>query len=150
MFQGKHPQRHYDQLAGDESHQSTECPIHKTIGMQADAKHINSEPGETEHDVAKNTHHRKSTFANQATPAGVKNNRVPHYDKKRAVLLRVPSPESTPRLIGPDSSQDGSNEAEQGSKANDPVHHSTKCHRCRFVERGRKKAAEDIDNAQEA
>src|SRR6266481_7790404 len=124
MFQGKHPQGHNDHLAGDESHQRTERPIHKTIGMQADAKHINSEPGQTEYDVAKNTHHRKSTFANQAAPAGVKNNRVPHYDKKRAVLLWVPSPESPPRLIGPDSAEDGSNKAEQGGKANDTVHHS--------------------------
>ena len=93
--------------------------------MQADAKHINPEPGQTEHDVAKNTHHGKSTFANQATPAGVKNDGVPHYDKKRAVLLRIPSPESAPRLIGPDSAETGSDEAESGSKANDTVHHST-------------------------
>src|SRR6202048_417994 len=125
MFQGKHPQSHHDQLAGDERHQSTERPIHKTIGMQTDAKHINSEPGQTEHDVAKDTHHRKATFANEATPAGVKNDGVPHYDKKRSILLWVPSPESSPRLIGPDSAEDGPNEAEQGSKANDTVHHST-------------------------
>ena len=89
IFQGEHPQSHHDQLAGDKSHQSTERPIHKTIGMQADAKHINSEPGQTEHDVAKNTHHRKSTFANQATPAGVKNDRVPHYDKPAFVEGRT-------------------------------------------------------------
>src|ERR1700747_3100842 len=92
--------------------------------MQADAQHINSEPGQTEHDVAKNTRHRKSTFANEAAPAGVKNDGVPQYDEKRSVLFWVPSPESPPRLIGPDSSEDCSNEAEQGSKASDSVDHS--------------------------
>src|SRR5438094_4901690 len=117
--------------------------------MQTDAKHINSEPGETEHDVAKNTHHSKSTFANEATPAGVKNDGVPHDDKKRSVLLWVPSPESPPRLIGPDSAQDGSNEAEQRSKANDAVHHSTERTRCRFVERSGTKASQDKNNSKE-
>src|SRR5260370_19053410 len=112
--------------------------------MQADPKHINSEPGQTEHDVAENTHHRKSTFANEATPTGVKNDGVPHYDKKRSVLLWVPSPESPPRLIGPDSSENGTNEAEQRSKANDTVHHSTESTRCRCVERRGKKPAEHI------
>src|ERR1700747_891625 len=117
--------------------------------MQANAKHINSEPGQTEHDVAKNTHHRKSPLAHEATPAGVKNEGVPHYDKKRSVLLWVPSPESPPRLIGPDSAEDGSNEAEQGSKADETVDHSTERTGCRYVERGGKKAAQDIDDAQE-
>ena len=62
--------------------------------MQADAKHINSEPGQTEHDLAKDAHRRKSAFANEATPAGVKNDGVSQYDRKRSVLLWVPSPES--------------------------------------------------------
>ena len=67
MFQGKHPQSHDNQLAGDERHQSTERLIHKTLGIQTESKHVNSEPGQTDHDVSKNTHHCKSTLANEAT-----------------------------------------------------------------------------------
>src|SRR5258708_29217417 len=87
--------------------------------------------------------------ANQASPAGVKNDGVPQYDKKRSILLRVPSPEPPPGLICPNPAEDGSNEAEQGSKANDAVHHSTERARCRYIERGGKKATQYIDDAQE-
>src|SRR5258707_6690457 len=125
MFQGEHPQSHDDQLDGDERHQSTERLIHKAVGVQTYAEHVHSEPGQTDHDVDKNTHHSKSTFANEDTPTGVKNDSVPQDDKKRSVLLRVPSPESPPRLIGTNSAEDGSHEAEQGRKASDAVDHST-------------------------
>jgi len=71
MFRGKHRQGHNDQLAGDESDQRTECAIHKTIGVQTDARHVHSKPGETDHDVAKDAHHGKASFTNQADPARV-------------------------------------------------------------------------------
>ena len=49
--------------------------------------------------------------------------RVPQHDQKRAVLLRVPTPESPPRLVGPDAAQDGPDEAEKQSEADGPVRH---------------------------
>ena len=43
--------------------------------------------------------------------------RVPNHDQQRTVLFRVPAPETSPTIIGPQSTQDGTNEAEQNPKA---------------------------------
>src|ERR1700746_1955972 len=76
----KQPQSNNDQLTGDKSHERTERLIHKAVGMQADAKHINSKPRQTNHDIAENAHHGQATLANQATPAGVQNCCVPQHN----------------------------------------------------------------------
>src|SRR5438046_10735402 len=79
-------------LKGHKSNQPFEGGIHETIGVEADAEHIYSEPGETRYDISEDREVHEPPFANKSTPASMKDQRIPDHDQQRAVLLGVPSP----------------------------------------------------------
>src|ERR1017187_8573123 len=74
-------------LAGIEKHQPFESRVHEAIAVQADAEHVDAEPGERGHDVAEDGEIHQPAVAHQAAPAGVQNHRVPNYDQQRAILF---------------------------------------------------------------
>src|SRR5690242_3352445 len=91
--------------------------------MEADPEHVYTKPGEAGDDVAEHGQVHQSAFSHQAAPAGVQDGCVPEDDEERAVFFRVPTPEAAPGLVGPNSSEDGSREAEQGGEADNAVNH---------------------------
>ena len=70
--------------------------------------------------------------------------RIPEDDEKRAVFLWVPSPETAPRLVGPDTAENRPDKTEEGRETNDPVDHPGKRLRRGPIERRREGAAHDI------
>src|SRR3989338_6730923 len=53
----------------------------------------------------------------------MKNDRVPKNDEKRPILLRVPSPKPSPRLVRPNSPQNRPDKTEQEAEANHSIGH---------------------------
>src|ERR1700746_1967633 len=94
--------------------------------MQTDAEHVHAEPGETGDYVAEDRHDHQAALPNKSAPARVQNNRAPKHDQHSPVLFLGPAPETSPRLIGPDSAEDRADETEQRSKTNDAVSHARK------------------------
>ena len=116
---------HERKLTGAKDDQPRESAFHETVGMQADAEHVDPEPGPARDDVAEDCQHHKTALPDQAAPACVEDDGVPEDDQERAVFLRVPTPEATPRLIGPDTAEDGADEAEKRGEADNAVDHAT-------------------------
>src|SRR6516225_3643031 len=135
MLCRKQPNSHNGQLADNESDKDSEGIIHKSVGMQADSKHVHTEPGKTRHHIAEHGQHSDSTFTSISTPASVKNDRVPQDNCQRAVLLRIPAPKATPRLIGPDSAKNSANQTEERRETNHAVNHPAERLRSVLVKR---------------
>ena len=91
--------------------------------MQADAEHVDAEPGPARDDVADDGEVHQAAFAHEAAPARVQDGRVPEHDEQRAVFLRVPAPEPAPRLIGPDAAEHGAHKTEQRGETDDAINH---------------------------
>ena len=92
--------------------------------MQADAEHVDAEPGEAGDDVAEDRHDHETALANESAPARVQNDRAPEHDEHGAVFLRIPAPEAAPGLVGPDAAEHGADEAEERGETNDAVGHA--------------------------
>jgi len=103
---------HQRQLADHKSNQPWKCLLHKAVGMQADSKHVHAEPREAGDDVTEQRHDRQAALPDESTPARVQNDCAPKDDQHRAIFFRVPSPEPTPRLIGPDTAEHCTDETE--------------------------------------
>src|SRR2546423_6083616 len=101
---------HENELADSESDQPWEGAVHETVGMQTDAEHVDAEPRPGCDNVTEDGHNHKPTLPNEPAPAGVQDDRVPQDNEQRAVFFRIPSPKTTPGLIGPDSTEDRSDE----------------------------------------
>jgi len=59
-----------------------------------------------------------------ATHSEMKNDQLSQADHQCAILLRIPTPESTPGLIGPDATEDGADQTEEGRETHDAVDHA--------------------------
>src|SRR6266568_1574435 len=92
--------------------------------MQADTKHVDTEPREAGHNIAEKRHDHQAALPNESAPARVQNDCTPEDDQHRPVFFRVPSPETSPGLVGPDPAKDGADKTEQRSEANDAVGHA--------------------------
>ena len=100
-------------LAGVEDHQPLEGGTHESVRVQSHVEHVDSKPGEGGHDITKHSQVHHAAFADHASPACVEDECVPDDDQQGAVFLGIPSPETSPGLIRPDTPQDCSNETEQ-------------------------------------
>jgi len=60
-----------DELRRDEENQPLERCVHESIGVQADAEHVYTEPGEAGDDIAENGEIHDAAVANDATPTRV-------------------------------------------------------------------------------
>src|SRR3954467_2550803 len=96
------PAKNDEDLTADEKHEPLERGIHKAIRVQADAEHVDAEPGETRDDVSEDSHIGDAAVTDHPAPTGMENNCVPEHYEKRAVFFRVPAPEPTPGLVSPD------------------------------------------------
>src|SRR5436190_22133452 len=103
---GQEADSDYGDLSGDEEHQPFERGVHEAIGVQADAQHVDAKPGETSYDVAENGKVHNSTITNDSTPASMEDQRIPNDDQERTIHFGIPTPKTSPGLIGPDASQD--------------------------------------------
>src|ERR1044071_2909380 len=110
-------------LTDNEADQPFKGGIHKAVRMEADTEHVDAEPGETGHDVAKDGEVNEAAVADQTTPSRMENQSVPDDDHQGAIFLRVPSPEAAPGLVGPDTPEDGADEAKQSGETNDAINH---------------------------
>ena len=100
------------------------CLLHEPVGMQADAEHVHAEPREARDDVAKDRHDHETALPNEPAPARVQNNRAPKNNQHGAVFLRVPTPETSPGLVGPNSAKHRADKAEEGGETNDAIGHA--------------------------
>src|ERR1700731_804950 len=91
--------------------------------MQADTEHVNAEPGQAGNYVAEDSQQRQTAVFRESTPPRVQDNGVPQDNEKRSVFFRIPAPEPAPRLVRPNPTEDGGDEAEQRCKTNYSVHH---------------------------
>src|ERR1700737_5527786 len=103
--------------------------------MQSDPEHIDAEPGPAPHDISEDGHGHETALPHEPPPAGVQNGGVPKHDEERSIFLRVPSPETPPRLVSPNATKDRADEAEQGRETNDAVNHARERGRGLVVER---------------
>src|SRR5205814_1326170 len=149
-LRGQEAERDEGELRGDEARERPDRAVHETVGVQPDAEHVHAEPGEAGDDVATDGHRHDPLLADVAAKARVEDEGVPQYDEERAVLLRVPAPESSPRLVGPDSAQDGADEAEEQREADDPVGHGHERLAGRRIEPGRELPAEGVADGEGA
>ena len=92
----------------------------------------------------------KPRCPNESAPARVQDDRVPEDDEKRAVFLRIPSPETAPRLIGPDAAENRPDKTEEGRETNDPVDHAGKRSRRGPIERRRERAPHDVGEGEKS
>src|ERR1041385_393321 len=115
---------HERKLAGNESHEPRKFFVHEAVGMQSNAEHVHAPPGEAGDDVAEDGHDHETARANKSAPARVKNDRAPKDDENGAVFLRVPSPETAPRLVRPNAAEDGADETEERGETNDAISHA--------------------------
>ena len=83
---------------------------------------------------------------NEPAPARMQNDRAPKDDEQRAVFLRVPAPETSPRLIRPDAAEHRADEAEERGKTNDAVSHAGERIGSLFFQRAGEHAANDVNN----
>ena len=114
---------HHDDLYADEHHQPGERLVHEAVRMQPDAEHVRPEEGPRGDGVAKDRHGDESALADYPTPARVQDGGVPDDNHQRAVFLRIPSPETAPRLIGPNAAKHRADETEQRRKTDDAIDH---------------------------
>ncbi|MFM1944286.1 MAG: hypothetical protein RI897_3268 [Verrucomicrobiota bacterium] len=89
--------------------------------MQADAEHIDTEPREAGDDIAEDGHDSHTAFTDHTAPAGVEHGGAPEDDEEGAIFLGVPSPETSPGLVCPDTAEDGADEAKESGEADDTV-----------------------------
>src|SRR6185369_6837566 len=85
----------------------------------------------------------------QAAPAGMQNNHVPQHDNQRAVFLRIPAPETTPGLIGPNASENRPDKTKQRREADDAIDHPSQRPGRWGLQCPRKNAADNIEDSQE-
>src|SRR5206468_3879052 len=95
---GQEPEADDDQLREDEEAERLGFAAGEAVRMQADAEHVDAEPGPRGHDVPEDDHVHEAALAHEAAPASVEHDRIPEDDDERAVFLRVPAPEAAPRL----------------------------------------------------
>ena len=122
-FQRHRGHSHQCELADDESAKPRKCFLHEPVGMQADAEHVDAEPGEARDDVSEDRHDHQSALANESAPARVQNDRAPK-DSTGAFSFRVPTPETSPRLIGPNAAEHGADKTEERGETNDAISHA--------------------------
>ena len=92
--------------------------------MQADAEHVHAEPREAGDDVAENRHDHEPALTNEPAPARVQNDRAPQHDQHGAVFFRIPTPETSPGLVGPDAAEHRADKAKQRGETNDAIGHA--------------------------
>src|SRR6187401_3076678 len=102
--------------------------------MQSDSKHVNAKPGEARHDIAKDGHDHQASWSNVSAPARVKDERAPEHDEDSAIFLRIPSPESAPRLISPNAAEDRADETKEGSETDHAISHTRERSGGSFIE----------------
>src|SRR5581483_6153703 len=146
----KQSQRDQEYLAGHENVvKPAKAGIHETVGVEADAEHVDAEPGEAGDDIAEDGHIHDAAFADHAAPARVQDHGIPDHDEQRAVFLGIPAPETPPRLVSPDAAQHGADKAEEGGKADNAVDHSPKRPGGGFIQSAGEHPAHDINDGEE-
>src|SRR5438309_443830 len=140
--------RHHDkcELAGDESAEPWKSFLHESIGMESNAEHVYAEPRKAGNDIAEDGHDHEAALPDEPTPARVEDYGAPENDQDRAVLLRIPAPETAPRLIGPDTAENRADEAEESRETNDAVGHARKRIGRFLFKRRREDAADDVNH----
>src|SRR2546430_12918352 len=118
--------------------------------MQADPEHVHAEPREAGDDIAEDSHDHQPALPDESAPARMQSDRAPKHDQHCAIFLWVPAPESSPRLIGPDTTEDCSDKTEKGGKTNHTVSHARQRIGRWFFHRPRKHAAHDVDYGEHA
>ena len=73
---------------------------------------------------------------------------APKHDQYRAVFLRVPAPETSPRLIGPNAAKNGADKTEQGRKTNHSISHAGERIGGVFFQRTREDTANDVNDGE--
>src|SRR5450432_1240954 len=91
--------------------------------MQADAEHVHAEPRPARDDIAADGATDQAALANHPAPAQMQNQRIPQNDDERAIFLRVPTPETSPRLVRPDAAEHRADKTEQRREADDAINH---------------------------
>ena len=117
-------EHHDEHLADHEGAEPEEGGVGEAIGMETDTEHVGAEPGPTGDDVAEDGHDHHPALADHAAPAGVEDDGVPNDDEQGAVFLGVPAPEAAPRLVGPDATEHGADEAGEGGETDHAVDHA--------------------------
>ena len=112
QLQRQEAERDDGHLAADEKHEPLEGGIHEAIRVEADAEHVDAEPGKAGDDVAEDSHVRQAAVANHAAPPGMEDNDIPNHDDQSAVFLGVPAPEPAPGLVRPDAAENRADETE--------------------------------------
>lgn len=121
---GESAEGHEDKLGGAESDQPGEGFVHKPVGVEADAEHVDAEPGEGGDDVAEDGHDHEPAAGYHFSPPDVKDQGIPENDHQGAVFLRVPAPKAAPALVRPDAAQHGSQKTEKRAETDDAIHHA--------------------------
>jgi len=116
---------HERKLTGAKDNQPRESAFHETVGMQANAQHVDPKPGPARDYVPEDCHDHETSLPNKASPACMEDDGVPQDNEERPVFLRVPTPEATPRLISPDTAEDSSNETKKRGEADNALDHAT-------------------------
>ncbi len=143
-------QGNYGELADDKGRQPPESRRHETVAVQSDPQHIGAEPAPTGDDIAENGEAHEAALFDQAAPSGVQDDGIPDYDYQCAIFFWIPTPESPPRLIGPNTPEDGAHQTEERGKADDPINHAREGVSGRFIEGSGEEAAQDINQGQKA
>ena len=60
-----------------------------------------------------------------ATHSQVKDDQLCQTDHQCAILLRIPTPESTPRVVGPDTTQNRADDTEEETETECSVDHAS-------------------------
>src|SRR5437016_3765586 len=106
-------QQNEHNLAANKQPEPLKAGISEAIGMEPDTEQVHTKPGEARDDVAEDGHVHKAALPHHAAPASVQNGCIPKDDQQRAVFLGIPTPKTSPRLIGPNAAKHGAHEAEK-------------------------------------
>ena len=118
--------------------------------MKPHAQQVGAEPRPTGDDVPEDGEVHDAALPDHATPTGVQDERIPQHDDEGPVLLGIPTPESPPRLVGPNTAQHGAHEAEQRGEAQNAIHHARQALTHVAGHHLRKESEHHIQNGQEA
>src|SRR5882724_7965814 len=91
------------EFASAEAEESPRRPVGEAVGMEPCGQQVDAEPGEGDDDVEQRQPHGEPAFVEAPDEAPVQQPDQPQAAQQRAVFLRVPTPETPPRLVGPDA-----------------------------------------------
>ena len=80
----------------------------------------------------------------------MQDHRVPQDDDERAIFLRVPAPEASPRLVRPDAAEHRADKAEERGEADDAIDHAVEGFGRFFIEGGSKHSARDVNKPEKS